>query len=37
MKSQVLDLYTAVTQQIITALEAGTPPWVCPWNRVAAA
>ena len=33
MKTQVLDLYTAVTQQIITALEAGTPPWVCPWNR----
>ncbi len=32
MKSQVTDLYTSVTQQLITALEAGTPPWVCPWN-----
>jgi len=28
-----VDLYAEVTQQIITALEAGTPPWVCPWNR----
>ena len=23
------DLYQVVTNQIITALEAGTPPWVC--------
>ncbi len=27
------DLYQSVTDQIITALEAGTPPWVCPWAR----
>jgi antirestriction protein ArdC len=28
-----VDLYTSVTNQIIAALEAGTPPWVCPWDR----
>lgn len=27
------DLYQSVTDQIIAALEAGTPPWVCPWTR----
>ncbi len=27
------DLYAEVTQQIISALEAGTPPWVCPWRK----
>jgi antirestriction protein ArdC len=27
------DLYQSVTNQIIAALEAGTPPWVCPWTR----
>ena len=27
------DLYQVVTDQIIAALEAGTPPWVCPWQR----
>ena len=27
------DLYTSVTQRIIAALEAGTPPWHCPWRR----
>lgn len=26
------DLYESVTNTIIAALEAGTPPWVCPWN-----
>lgn len=26
------DLYASVTNTIITALEAGTPPWVCPWT-----
>lgn len=31
--SSVPDLYAAVTQQIITALEAGCAPWVCPWDR----
>ncbi|WP_210546103.1 ArdC family protein [Rhodoferax sp. PAMC 29310] len=33
MKSTI-DLYQSVTDAIITALEAGTPPWVCPWNQV---
>ncbi|WP_210546609.1 ArdC family protein [Rhodoferax sp. PAMC 29310] len=33
MKSTI-DLYQSVTDAIIAALEAGTPPWVCPWNRV---
>ena len=28
------DLYQSVTNQIIAALEAGTPPWICPWQRV---
>ena len=27
------DLYQSVTNQIIAALEAGTPPWTCPWQR----
>ena len=27
------DLYQSVTDRIIAALEAGTPPWVCPWVR----
>ena len=27
-----IDLYESVTLQIIAALEAGTPPWVCPWH-----
>ena len=27
------DLYQVVTDQIISALETGTPPWVCPWSR----
>lgn len=27
------DIYTEVTNTIIAALEAGTPPWVCPWDR----
>lgn len=26
------DLYQEVTNQIIAALEAGTPPWQCPWS-----
>jgi antirestriction protein ArdC len=26
------DIYTEVTHRIITALEAGTPPWICPWT-----
>ena len=28
----LVDLYTTVTNQIIAALEAGTPPWHCPWH-----
>ena len=28
----VPDTYTAITQRIIEALEAGTPPWSCPWR-----
>ncbi len=27
-----IDLYTTVTNEIIAALEAGTPPWLCPWH-----
>jgi antirestriction protein ArdC len=26
------DIYTEVTNCIITALESGTPPWICPWR-----
>ena len=26
------DLYADVTNRIITALEHGTPPWICPWQ-----
>lgn len=26
------DIYKTVTDRIITALEAGTPPWICPWT-----
>ena len=28
-----VDLYAEVTNQIIAALEAGTTPWACPWDR----
>ncbi|PWC17130.1 DNA primase [Brenneria roseae subsp. roseae] len=28
------DIYQTVTDHIITALEAGVKPWVCPWQRV---
>mgnify|MGYP000948587518 CR=1 FL=1 len=27
------DLYAAVTDRIIAALEKGVPPWVCPWQN----
>ena len=27
------DLYQEVTDRIVTALETGTAPWVCPWRR----
>ncbi len=26
------DIYTEITQRIVTALEAGTPPWSRPWS-----
>ena len=32
MTHALKDIYQSVTNQIITALEAGTPPWVCPWR-----
>lgn len=28
------DIYQTVTDSIITALETGVKPWVCPWQRV---
>ncbi|EBA0314071.1 MULTISPECIES: ArdC family protein [Morganellaceae] len=28
------DIYQIVTDRIITALETGVKPWVCPWQRV---
>ena len=27
------DLYTTVTNRIVTALEQGTAPWICPWQK----
>lgn len=32
MSHALKDIYQSVTNQIIAALEAGTPPWVCPWQ-----
>lgn len=29
------DIYQTVTDSIVSALEAGVKPWVCPWQRVA--
>ncbi|EPJ7090636.1 MULTISPECIES: ArdC family protein [Enterobacteriaceae] len=29
------DIYQTVTDNIISALEAGVKPWTCPWQRVA--
>ena len=26
------DIYQSVTERVITALEAGSPPWVRPWT-----
>lgn len=28
------DIYQTVTDNIISALEAGVKPWSCPWQRV---
>ena len=33
MPSSRPDLYAEVTDRIVAALEAGTTPWVCPWDR----
>lgn len=30
---QPRDLYAEVTTRIVTALEQGVAPWVCPWRR----
>ncbi len=27
------DLYQAVTDRIVASLEAGVPPWICPWQH----
>lgn len=32
MSQHRIDIYQIVTDKIITALEAGTPPWVRPWS-----
>jgi antirestriction protein ArdC len=32
MTTALKDIYQSVTDQIIAALEAGTPPWICPWQ-----
>lgn len=32
MSTVLRDIYQSVTDQIIAALEAGTPPWNRPWN-----
>ncbi len=32
--STLPDLYASVTERIVAALEAGTPPWICPWRGV---
>lgn len=26
------DLYQSVTDRIVAALDAGAPPWICPWS-----
>lgn len=31
--TSVSDLYSRVTASVISSLEAGVPPWVCPWSR----
>lgn len=32
-RTNTVDLYAEVTNQIIAALEAGTTPWACPWDQ----
>lgn len=34
MADTPIDIYQSVTNRIIAALEAGTPPWVRPWKGV---
>jgi antirestriction protein ArdC len=36
-RSPKQDIYTRITDQIVTALEAGVRPWVKPWNAEYAA
>lgn len=31
--TSVSDLYARVTASVIASLEAGVPPWVCPWSK----
>lgn len=31
----MIDIYQTVTDKIVAAIEAGAPPWVRPWRRVA--
>ena len=33
LEPNMKDLYADVTRRIITALEQGTPPWICPWQN----
>ena len=32
LEIEMTDLYTSVTDRIVAALEAGTPPWIRPWS-----
>ena len=36
MTDAKFDVYSHVTEQIITQIEAGTPPWRKPWTGGAA-
>jgi antirestriction protein ArdC len=37
MSPQRIDVYRRVTDQIVAQLEAGTRPWIQPWNATHAA
>jgi antirestriction protein ArdC len=32
LEIHMTDIYQSITDQIVAALEAGAPPWVCPWQ-----
>ena len=32
MTTALRDIYQSVTDRIVAALQAGTPPWICPWQ-----